>query len=82
MKQKDIMLILIIAIISAVASFLLSRSLFGTTGDKAQKAEVVDAVSVEFPQPNPKYFNENSVNPTQVIQIGGSNNQNPFGSAQ
>lgn len=82
MKRKDIATIVVIAIVSAVVAFTLSKLFFGTTGDKAQRAEVVDAVSTEFKQPDPRYFNANAVNPTQMIRIGSTNNQNPFGSAQ
>lgn len=82
MKQKDIALIIVVAFISAVTSFFISKSLFGTSGDKAQTAEVVDAVSTEFQQPSAKYFNPEAINPTQPIQIGVGSNQNPFGGTQ
>lgn len=79
MKQKDIALILVIVIVSGFISFLASRWIFAKPADRQQKAEVVDVITSDFPLPNSKYFNNNSVNPTQQIQIGGSNNPNPFG---
>jgi hypothetical protein len=38
----------------------------------------VDKISAEFMEPDKAYFNENSFNPTQQIQIQNNNNQNPF----
>jgi hypothetical protein len=78
MKQKDIALIAILSIISGVAAFLMSQMFFASTDDKQQKAEVVDVISSEFADPPKQYFNDTSINPTTVIQIGDNNNTNPF----
>lgn len=80
MKQKDVALILVIAAVSAVFSFVLSGWLFGKPADREQKAEIVDVISSDFPLPDSKYFNSNAIDPTQLIQIGDANNPNPFGS--
>lgn len=82
MKQKDIALIIVIAFISGVLSFMLSGMLFGKPADRQQKAEVVDVITSDFDLPESKYFNANSIDPTQLIQIGNSNNPNPFGESQ
>jgi hypothetical protein len=79
MKQKDLALILVIAILSGVLSLLISGWLFAKPADRKQKAEIVDVITSDFSTPDDKYFNVNSVNPTQLIQIGNSNNPNPFG---
>lgn len=77
MKQKDIALIIGIAGISAVVSFVVSNKLFVTPSNRQQKVEVVDPINSSFQTPNSKYFNTNSIDPTQNTTIGG-NNQNPF----
>lgn len=83
MKQKDIALIIVIAFISAVISFVVSGKIFVTPANRQQKVEVVDAIDSNFATPSTKYFNDKSVDPAQVIQIGNNNNQNPFsGSGQ
>lgn len=82
MKQKDIALILVIAIVSGAISFFVARTLFATDKDRQMKAEVVDALSTEFEQPSNKYFNSNSINPTLQIQIGNDVNVNPFSEQQ
>jgi hypothetical protein len=79
MKQKDIALIVVIVAISGVISFLASRWIFAKPADRQQKAEVVDVITSDFNTPDTKYFNDKAVDPTQLIQIGNSNNPNPFG---
>ena len=84
MKQKDIALFGVVAIISAVFSVLLSGILITPPKDKKQKAEVVSVISKDFPTPaaNDKFFNKNSINPTKQIQIGENpNNDKPFNGA-
>jgi hypothetical protein len=78
MKQKDIALILIIVVVSGMMSFFVSRWLFVSPKDRQMKAEVVDAISTDFQQPNPSYFNPQSINPTQLVRIGDSANVSPF----
>jgi len=77
MKQKDIALIIVVVAISGVASFFLSGMIFKTT-NLVEQVETVDAISAEFPEPNPKFFNPDAINPTQLIRIGGDSNDQPF----
>ena len=78
MKQKDILTIVVIVIISAVFSFILSNALISSPKNRQQKVEVVDPIGAEFVRPDNKYFNDKSINPTQKIQIGDSTNTNPI----
>jgi hypothetical protein len=82
MKQKDIAMVVFIAGIAAIASFFISKAVFASAGNRAQKAEVVDVITTDFVKPSTKYFNSNSIDPTQLIQIGDSSNTNPFASGQ
>lgn len=50
MKQKDLGIIIAVAILSAIVSFLLSNKLFVTPENRQQKVEVVDAIVSEFDQ--------------------------------
>lgn len=81
MKQKDILLIVVIVVISAVVSVALSNVLISSPKNRQQKVEVVDAISPDFAQPDTKYFNSSSIDPTQLIQIGGTSNPQPFNGA-
>lgn len=78
MKQKDIALIIIIGFVSAVLAFLISNWMFGGKQAREQTAETIDVITAEFQPPPQKYFNVNAINPTKLIEIGGSSNPNPF----
>lgn len=83
MKQKDVAMIIVIAFVSAIISLVVSRLLFTTPHNQQQQVEVVPAITANFPTPDSRYFNSNSIDPTQLIQIGNNNNTNPFnGSGQ
>jgi hypothetical protein len=79
MKQKDIALIIIIAAISGLASFFVSRMVFATPQNREQQVEVVDVITDQFNVPtDKKYFNDKSINPAQLIEVGDNDNPNPF----
>lgn len=81
MKQKDIALILVIAVVSGVLSFIVSGKIFVTPENRSQKVEVVDKISTDFQQPSNKYFNDKSVDPSQSVEVGENNNTTPFDGA-
>jgi hypothetical protein len=83
MKQKDFLLIAVVVIVSAVVAVVISGKIITTPKNRQQEVEVVTPISSEFSEPNKKYFNAESVNPTQLIQIGNGENTQPFnGSGQ
>lgn len=83
MKQKDLIIIGLVAFITAILSIVLSGVLFGSPKKNPIKVPVVDKISSNFPSPqnddNYKvFFNDKALNPTQLIQIGGNSNNTPF----
>jgi hypothetical protein len=78
MKQKDIVLIVVIVIISAIISLFLSKAIFGSPKNRQQTAEVVQPITSDFPKPDPRYFNNQAFDPTKVITIDQNANPNPF----
>ena len=79
MKQKDIALIAVIAIISGIFSIVLSNALIAPKKNRLQKAEVVDVISSDFNTPDTRFFNKDtSLNPTKKITIGDNGNNTPF----
>jgi len=80
MKQKDIVLIIVIVFISAIASLLLSNAIFTSPKNRQQEVEVVQPISSELPKADPRYFNNQAFDPTQVITIDQNANPNPFSS--
>lgn len=82
MKNQDIAIIIVIAAISGVLSYFASDFLFASEKNTQHTVSKVTEVNPEFQMPSNKYYNQNSVNPTQLIQIGENNNENPFNSGQ
>lgn len=84
MKQKDIAVIAVVAFLSAILSFVISGKIFVTPENRQQAVEKVDVINPDFEDPNPQYFNADSINPTVTPDPGsGGTNQNPFnGSSQ
>jgi len=78
MKQKDIALILVIVFVSGFFSFFVSRYLLVPSDVRTAQVEVVEPITAEFAEPDKKYFNAKSINPTQTIEIGGNGNEAPF----
>lgn len=80
MKQKDIGLILVVVIVSGMASFFLARFLFLSGNNRNTQYEVVEPITTQFDVPN--YFGPKSIDPTQLIEIGDGTNNAPYGSNQ
>lgn len=78
MKQKDIAVIVIVIFFSGIISFFVSNAVFVTPQNRQQQVEVVEAINSNFPTTNTKYFNNQAIDPTQLIQIGTTTNPNPF----
>ncbi len=78
MKQKDFVLIVVIMMVAGIFSFIVSGMIFGKPADRKTQVEVVEKISADFPKIDQRYFNKDSINSTQLIQIGDQNNQAPF----
>ncbi len=77
MKSRDFGLIAISVILAIILSVIVSKFVF-VTHSSGQTVEVVPLISSTFSQPDPRYFNSNSLDLTQFISIGNSANPNPF----
>lgn len=78
MKQKDLALVVVVIILSGATSLILSNLLISSPKKRQTQVEVVDKIQTDFEQPDSKYFNPNSIDPTKTIQIGDNNNPSPF----
>ena len=78
MKKKDIATIIGAAVVSAIFAMVLSSVLISSSQERNQEAEVVEPITADFPEPSDKYFNGESINPTQLIRIGEADNPSPF----
>lgn len=82
MKSKDLTLIAVIGLASAIIALVVSNIFLAAPKDLKADVEVVQEITAEFPFPNKKYFNENSENPTRLIQIRENQTANPFTNQQ
>jgi hypothetical protein len=78
MKQKDMLLILVIIFISAIMSLVVSKAIFTSPKNRQQQVEIVHPITSDFPQPDSHYFNSSAFDPTQPITTGQTANPNPF----
>lgn len=79
MKKNDLALLILIASIALVISFLLVKTIFGEAQADQTKVEKVEPISATLAKPPASVFNNDAINPTVVIQIGDPANQQPFG---
>lgn len=77
MKQNDIAIIIIIVFISGVASYFISNTFISPPKHDLKSAKV-EPITPEFNEPSDKYFNDKSVNPTQLIRINNNQNKSPL----
>lgn len=82
MKNKDITLIAVIGVATAIIALLVSNFLLTAPKDLKADVEVVQEITAEFPLPDGKYFNSESENPTRLIQIRENQTANPFTNQQ
>ena len=78
MKRKDILLIIVVALLAGVISFIVSGVFITSEEDRQQTVETVNALPSQFERPPVDYFNQDSVNPTRTIEIGEDANNQPF----
>lgn len=84
MKQKDIVVIAIVIVMSAIFSLVVSNLIFGTPTSRQLQAEDVSPISDVFLPADSnytKYINKDALNPTKVITIGNNSNNQPFNGA-
>jgi hypothetical protein len=79
MKQKDILTLVVIGIVSGAISFFLSSTFLTSSSNRSQEVEVVEKLNTNFERPPKAYFSEESINPTQIIEIGPNESTEPFG---
>jgi len=69
MKKTDIAMILLIAIVSIVVAFFVTRSIFGGSATEAVKVDTMEKITSQVTEPDPAIFNSNAINPAVEVQI-------------
>jgi energy-converting hydrogenase Eha subunit A len=84
MKSKDLTVLVVIGLIAAIISAIISGSIFNPP-KKNMTVPDVTAINSTLPDVKndsnyKKFFNSQAIDPTQLIKIGASQNQQPFSS--
>jgi hypothetical protein len=87
MKKNDILLIVGVAFVTGIFSLILSTVLFGGQKKHTEKVPISQTIKTTFPdvQNDPSYnsfLNANALDPAQPIQVGNSQNNQPFNGSQ
>ena len=82
MNRKNLPMIITVAVISAIFSLIIAGLVFRATPRDTQVPQV-QAVTASFPDVKndanySSFLNPGALDPTQPVQIGGSQNTNPF----
>lgn len=81
MKQKDIVII-IAALAGGILLALLAGKYLSHSASQDTQVDVVPVIRTDFPTPSTTYFNSQAIDPTQLVNIGPNNSQQPFNSNQ
>lgn len=85
MRQKDIILLVVVGFFTAIIAFIFSTLVFKVPAGRSTKVPVAGSISTSFPdiKNDPNYntiFNNNALDPAVPLQVGSSNSQ-PFNGA-
>lgn len=78
MKQKDLLVIIGVGVVSLILAAVVSKALFLKPEATQKQVYIVDKISDDFSTVDERYFNSNSIDPTKLIRIGDSENPEPF----
>lgn len=81
MKPKDLAVVGVAVVLGIILSVIVSKMVFGSGSAHNQQIEIVPSISANLPKPDSQYFNSSSLDPTQFISIGNSQNPSPFGAS-
>ena len=70
MKNNDIVAVVFISIVGAVAAFFAVNALLGDLSDKSVTFNTPAAVTVNLADPDPEIFNLEAINPTVEVYVG------------
>ncbi len=72
MKKTDIAMIVLIASLSIIISFFVTKSILGDGEQKAEAVKTITPITTTVAEPNPAIFNDKAINPAVEVQVGRS----------
>lgn len=72
MKKTDLAMIILIATVSVMVAFFVTKSIVGTPDSEPVKVLTIDPIDSEVTPPDPEIFNKDAINPAVKIEISDS----------
>ena len=73
MKKTDIAMIVLIASVSILIAFFVTKSIFGGSANEAVNVKTIEKIDPTLSEVDPTIFNENAINPAVEVQITPGN---------
>lgn len=70
MKNTDIALVIMIALVATVISYFVGNALLGDPNEKVTNVEYMDVISSDVGDPDVESFNSDALNPTVEVYVG------------
>lgn len=70
MKKQDIATLIVIAIVSLIAAYMVMSSIFSQNKSASVEVSVVDRIKSSIDEPSETIFSEDSINPAVQVFIG------------
>lgn len=70
MKKTDIAMIVLIASVSILIAFFVTKAIFGGASADSQKVQTIDRIDSSITDPDPAIFNKDAINPAVEVQVG------------
>lgn len=73
MKKTDIAMIILIASVSVLIAFFITKSIFGESTNEPVKVDTIEKIDPTLSDVDTTIFNENAINPAVEVQIKPGN---------
>lgn len=77
-KQRDTIMIVVAVFAGILLAILADKYAFNNSASRDTEVDVVPVIHTDFTSPSSQYFNSQSIDPTQLINIAPNNSQQPF----
>lgn len=75
MKKTDIAMIILIASTSVLIAYFVAKAVIGDVQNESVTVKTAEPITTEVVEPDPAVFNEDAINPTVKVVIGGNQSQ-------
>lgn len=75
MKKTEIAMIILIASLSVLVAYFIAKATpLGNAANESVTVQTVEEITADVAEPDPAVFNEEAINPTVEVFIGGNAN--------